>query len=109
MSRTGCLSLRPAGPFDIDALTNIGIAAFPHDPQWPYRYPYAQDFPEDHVKFTRERYVEWLKAAEGPVCKIMVVEINEDVEGKGSRRVIAFGIWRSPSSDKSDEQSVEKC
>lgn len=116
MSLTRDLTLRPATLLDADALTKIGIAAFPYDPQWLYRYPYAKEYPEDHEKFTCERYREWLKAAEGPACSIMVVEINDDSTGLERRsevevvkKVIAFSIWRKPDKKKSDGTPNEIC
>ncbi|KAK3384585.1 hypothetical protein B0T24DRAFT_589129 [Lasiosphaeria ovina] len=66
--------IRRAVASDIDALAWIAVNAFPHDPQWIYRYPHAREFPQDHRKYTKLRYGEWLAANDGPRCVIMVAE-----------------------------------
>jgi len=87
--------IRPAVASDLDALTWIGVAAFPYEPQWPYRYPFAADFPEEHHKFTRNRYAEWLDAARTGGCIIMVAE-SLSLEDPSTYKVIGLSIWRLP-------------
>src|SRR3954452_13696313 len=89
------LQIRPALASDLDALTWIGLAAFPFEPQWPYRYPFAADFPEDHEKFTWIRYSEWLDAASTPDCIIMVAE-SPSLEDQNVTKVVGLSIWRIP-------------
>jgi len=89
------LKIRPALASDLDALTWIGLAAFPFEPQWPYRYPFAADFPEDHKKFTWIRYSEWLDAASTPECIIMVAE-SPSLEDQNVTKVVGLSIWRIP-------------
>jgi hypothetical protein len=92
------LSLRSAKVTDLDALTLIGLAAFPLEPQWPYRYPYATEFPEDHTKFTRLRYREWLQEASTPDCTIVVVG-RPSLKDANTMKVVDFSIWRMPGKD----------
>jgi len=89
------LKIRPALASDLDALTWIGLAAFPFEPQWPYRYPFAAEFPEDHKKFTWIRYSEWLDAASTPECIIMVAE-SPSLEDQNITKVVGLSIWRIP-------------
>jgi hypothetical protein len=101
------LSIRSAKATDLDALTWIGLAAFPFEPQWLYRYPYATEFPEDHTKFTRLRYGEWLREASTPDCTIMVVE-SPSLEDANITKVVGFSIWRMPSEELNNEPN-DKC
>lgn len=90
------LSARSAKATDLDALALIALAAFPLEPQWPYRYYYATEFPEDHIKFTGLRYREWLQEASIPDCTIVVVE-SPSLEDANITKVAGFSIWRMPS------------
>jgi hypothetical protein len=102
------VSLRHAVASDLDALAWIGVAAFPYEPQWPYRYPFAVDFPEEHWTFTRNRYAEWLEAAKTGDCVIIVAE-SLSLEDPGTRKVIGLSIWRLPQLDdtKSNDKSLK--
>jgi hypothetical protein len=85
----------------------LPIAAFPHDPQWAYRYPHAKRFPEDHHKYTKLRYGEWLAANEGHRYVIMVAECPS-LEDPSVSKVVAFSIWRIPSPGGDDEGDVDR-
>ena len=101
-------TIRRAVAADVDALTWIAIHAFPHDPQWIYRYPHAQEYPEDHQKYTKLRYREWLAANDGPHCIIMVAECPI-LEDPRVNKVAALSIWRIPNRRGGDgEEDREK-
>jgi len=101
------VTVRKATYSDLDALTSIGIAAFPHEPQWPYRYPHAARFPKDHLKFTRLRYAEWIEASNSGDCAIMVAEAPS-IDDENQYKVVSMSIWRLPLVDKpaSDNSAV---
>jgi hypothetical protein len=101
------LTIRPAKSSDVDALTQIGIAAFPLEPQWPYRYPYRHQYPEDHIKYTRNRYTEWLSAAATPTCEVVVAEAPS-LEDPEVRKVVSLSIWRLPTQ-YADPEKCHKC
>jgi hypothetical protein len=107
MSIDSNITIRQATDSDLEALTWIGIAAFPHEPQWPYRYPYATQFPDDHLRFTRSRYSEWLEAARSGHCVIMVGEVR-NIENECQPRVVSLSIWRVPQANAADT-SNDKC
>ncbi|KAL2153496.1 hypothetical protein VTH82DRAFT_4651 [Thermothelomyces myriococcoides] len=77
-------------PGDIEAVTHVIIKTMPLDPQWNYRFPYRQQHPEDHYKYTRmlfeyfldPSYQDWL---------VMVVE--DSLEPGGPCEVVGFGVW----------------
>jgi hypothetical protein len=87
------LHIRPVRPSDLDALTEIGIAAFPFEPQWLYRYPYRAQYPEDHHTYSRIRYSEWLAAANTSECIIMIAE-SPSIENLEIYKPVALSIWR---------------
>lgn len=45
---------------DLDELTKIAQAGFPDDPEFDYRFPYRQNYPEDNWSYTREEYEGYL-------------------------------------------------
>ena len=91
------ITVREATHSDLGALTWIGIAAFPYEPQWPYRYPHAAQFPDDHLAFTKFRYSEWLEAAKTGDCVIMVGEVPS-IEDERQSIVVSLSIWRVPQT-----------
>ena len=101
------LTLRPAKYSDLEAMTQIAIAAFPHEPQWIYRYPYRREYPEDHYIYTRTRYLEWLSAAVTPACSIMVAEMRTDKDPKAAE-VVAFSIWRLPGHSQDGDDGLKR-
>lgn len=74
----------------MDAITNVILQAMPLDPQWDYRFPWRNEFPEDHYKYTRmlfeyfldPTYDDWL---------VMVVE--DSLEPGHDPQIVAFGVW----------------
>ena len=89
------LALRKATTDDLDDLANIACAAFPKDPQWNYRFPHREEFPEDHWNCTRLMYKN-LMEKEGNVINIVTVPSKED--GKKIGRSIALAVWELPGS-----------
>lgn len=91
------LILRPATYSDLDAITDLGLAALPDDPIWPYRFPKAKLHPEDHYKFSRLRFSEYLSNVEIGVYAVMVVEASSD-DDPSSPKIIAMSMWALPGS-----------
>lgn len=58
------MSLRAATKADLDQITSLGIATLHDDPIWPYRFPRAAEFPEDHRRYSRLRFAEYLENVE---------------------------------------------
>ena len=88
------MSIRPATESDLDAITWISIAALPADPVCPYRFPYMRDYPEDHAKYTRIRYEEYMAAGSNA---IMVFEAPS-LEDPQVTKPVAFSIWQLPGT-----------
>jgi hypothetical protein len=109
--KSGGLSIRRATIDDLDDLVDIALTAMPQDPQWNWRFPYRLQFPEDNRGFTRIRYEEFLRNADGQWL-VMLAEARE-FNGEAVPNAIAMAIWNvknlvaSKGNSKSEETS--KC
>jgi hypothetical protein len=88
------VSIRPVqrGGADLDAIVDIVIKAFAYDPQWQYRYPYRLQYSEDHKKFTRIYYADYLEMTFAGYNTIMLAEMPSD-EDPNVLKVISVSIW----------------
>ncbi|KAH6975681.1 acyl-CoA N-acyltransferase [Ilyonectria destructans] len=91
------ISIRPVTADDLDAVVNIVIKAFPYDEQFAYRYPYREKYPEEHYKYTKMYYAEYLKTTFAGQNTIMVAEAP-DLENPEKTKVIALSIWDNPGN-----------
>jgi hypothetical protein len=89
--------LRRAIKSDVEAISRIALASMALDPQWPYRFPLASVYPEDHKKFTRMRYTEYLSNQDIGAFDIMLAELPSN-EDPSTTIPIAFAIWQLPGS-----------
>ena len=90
------ITIRPAESADLDAIVNIAVTAFPWDPQWPYRYPYRDAFPEEHRTYTTNFYAEYLRRSWAGINSVMVAETPDPID-PNKPKVIAMSIWDNPS------------
>lgn len=88
------MSIRLANESDLDAITWISVAALPADPVCPYRFPYKHLYPEDHAKYTRIRYGEYMAGGDSV---IMVFE-SPSLEDPLVNKPVAFSIWQLPGT-----------
>jgi hypothetical protein len=95
MTVQGAVSVRAAQPEDLDAVTNVALASLPADPAWPYRYPYAEQFPDEHYKYTRIRYAEYLENVQAGVYAAMVAELPSKNDPQ-VREIVAISMWQLP-------------
>lgn len=98
------MSIRPATEADMDAITWISVAALPADPICPYRFPFMDKYPDDHEKFTRLRYMEYLAAGDSA---IMVFECPS-LEDPNVNKAVAFSIWQLPGTHVKFQTDSEK-
>lgn len=97
------ISIRPVqrGDADLNAIVDIVIQAFNYDPQWQYRYPYRLQYPEDHRKFTRIYYADYLEMTFAGHNTIMLAEMPSD-EDPSVLKVISVSIWDNYGSAPPD-------
>ncbi|KAJ8131417.1 hypothetical protein O1611_g2213 [Lasiodiplodia mahajangana] len=89
------IPIRPVTANDLDAIVDIVIKAFPDDEQFAYRYQYREQYPEDHYKYTKMYYSEYLDTTFAGKNTIMVAEAP-DLEDPTKTKVIALSIWDNP-------------
>jgi len=97
MAAISKITIRTATTADLDSITDLALDALPHDPAWPYRYAKAAEFPEEHYKYSRLRYSEYLANIEIGAYAIMLAESpsNEDPD---VTKVVAMSIWQLPGT-----------
>ena len=89
------LQLREALKSDLESMTSVLLASFPYDPQWPYRFKYAAQYPQEHKFHTYQRLSDYLDDAAKGVSKTLVIEASSDDDPK-SFKVIAFATYNLP-------------
>jgi hypothetical protein len=88
------LSLREAEISDVDAITAICLAAMPASELWHYRYCNAVQYPEDHHKYTRERFrIRTDKATRGDFLVLVVEALENDVPA-----IVGYSVWQGPDA-----------
>jgi hypothetical protein len=85
------ISIREAQSSDLDALTAIPSAG----PS--YRYPYADQFPEDHHHYTRLQFSEILANAEVGAYAVMLAECPS-IENPAIKEAAAMSVWMLPGT-----------
>lgn len=80
---------RPGLPSDLEAVTDVMIRTMQMDPQWPYRFPWRHEYPEDHYKFTR-MLVEYFLRLDYDDWLVMV---SEDINEEGQLVIVSFSVW----------------
>ena len=88
------ISMRPATAEDAVAIAEVTIRSFPADPEWPYRYPYREQFPDDHYKFTVKRYEDYLANVPRGTAAVYVAEAEEE----GVKKVVGGAVWQLPGA-----------
>jgi hypothetical protein len=105
------ISIRQGSLADLDVMLDIGLAAFPMDPQWDYRFPYRWTYPRDTRKFTRMRYREFLENKDGRWMVLFAEGL--DPENPLRIKAMAFAVWEiiniSDQKFPHAEQGTEKC
>ncbi|KAK1826340.1 gnat family [Podospora conica] len=82
---TSSCSIRDATPADLDQVVQLVLAAMPHEPHWNYRFAHKDEFPDDHVKFTRLLYEQFISPANDD-WRVTVAEASDD----GTTNIVGF-------------------
>jgi hypothetical protein len=82
--------LRLASLTDLEIILEIGLAAMPLDPQWNWRFQHRSIFPDDHRKFTREIYRNFLENRSGNWVVLLAEMLNHE---SGFYHPVAFAVW----------------
>ena len=88
------LEMRKATADDVDDIANIQCAAFPADPQWPYRFPGYRTYPEDTLECTRYMYHAFLNDHGNENTFVKIITDRGLVERVGPPKPIAVAVWK---------------
>ncbi|RYP73977.1 hypothetical protein DL771_003288 [Monosporascus sp. 5C6A] len=80
------LTLRRATLGDLDDVLTVALEGLSGDPKFDYRFPYREEYPEDHRKWLRQEYKEFLEQPEKYALMIMTASDNDD-------KPVSFAIW----------------
>lgn len=94
-------TLRPVRAADVDSIAAINVAIWHQDWNFVYRFPHAQDFPDDYFKYSRLKYLEALENVEQGIYSGIVAEAPSKSDGAKSE-VVAFGFCRRPVAHGQD-------
>ena len=86
------LSIRLAKAEDLDDLTDVAQISFPDDPEFDYRFPYRQDFPDDHRKWIRCEYEGYLAQPDKFAVLVVTVAVQSE-EMYTTDKIIALAVW----------------
>ncbi|KIW04733.1 uncharacterized protein PV09_04464 [Verruconis gallopava] len=86
-SVTPDFSIRRATIHDLDDIVDIALAAMPLDPQWNWRFPHRDKFPEDERHFTLLKFKEFITSRDRWLVMVAETDINY------VRIPIAFAVW----------------
>lgn len=82
-------AVRAATPADVDGIVDVVLVAMAHDPQWDWRFVHKREFPEDHYKFTRLLYEEFISPANDD-WHVMLAEAKSPDD---SSKIVGFAVW----------------
>lgn len=91
------LTIRPAKEADVDAMTTITTMAYPMDPQWRYRFPKLDIYPEDHHSLLRSRQAAHIANSMKGSHTVMLAEAPSN-QNSSVKEVIALSVWQLPDT-----------
>ncbi|KAI0834246.1 acyl-CoA N-acyltransferase [Hypoxylon sp. FL0890] len=80
------LALRTATPDDLEDIATVAQEGFPDDPEFNYRFPYRQKFPEDNRKWIVQEYREYLEQPDKYAVIIITASDNDN-------KAVALSVW----------------
>lgn len=91
MSKKEEIRIRQAEPSDVDAVTDVLIAAMPADRDWwDYRFQYREQYPDEHRRLFRLLLEMWI-SPEFEDWVVMVAELFD--AATGTWQVGAYAAW----------------
>lgn len=101
------MDLRVATVADLDAITEVALAAFPFDPQWNYRFPHRHEFPEDTQSYTKIGYRAFFDTPKG--ATYVIVATAPSLEDPAIKKLVAMAVWEVIDLKESETRSCQKC
>lgn len=85
-------TLRPTTRNDLDDITRIHIEGFTKEPQVLYCYPFRFQYPEDHWKWTRKEYENYLEQPDKYVIHVIETTL-ETGDGSVVIKPVGLAVW----------------
>ncbi|KAL2009025.1 hypothetical protein VTN00DRAFT_7219 [Thermoascus crustaceus] len=89
------VTIRSAQRSDLDAITTIALMAYRSGEQWPYRFPYAWKYLDDHWRYSNLRLANFMDNVESGAFVVKVAEMPID-EDRSTMKVVAYSVWQMP-------------
>jgi len=84
--------VREATPDDLNEVTEVGMTGCAMQDHWPWRFQHAAEFPEEHLKYSRKRYLEFIVS----LNKLVMVVETACLDNPKVNRVVSISIWHLP-------------
>ena len=101
------LTIRAAKEADIDAMTTITTMANSMNPEWRYRFPKLDVYPDDHHSLLRSRQAAHIANSMKGTHTVMLVEAPCN-QNSGVKEVIALSVWQLPGTDAKEDNGKQK-
>lgn len=85
------LIMRLATKDDLDDIARIHIEGFTEEPQVHYCYPFRHQHPENHWKWTRKEYKNFMEQPHK--YQVHVAEASNDNNGSIAVKTIGHAVW----------------
>ena len=88
-------TIREATPSDAAQVADVIITAFPSDRElWNYRFPYRDQYPDDHRKWLNMLAQQWLAPENSDYTVIVIDDPDQGTEPQSELpRIAAFAAW----------------
>ncbi|KAH7377964.1 acyl-CoA N-acyltransferase [Cadophora sp. MPI-SDFR-AT-0126] len=84
-------TLRKADKSDLEDITTVAQAGFPDDPEFDYRFPKRDKYPEDNRKWIKREYQAYIEQPEKFTVMIVTTPVEKD--GQVASQAIALAVW----------------
>lgn len=103
------MDLREATITDLDAITEIALAAFSLDSQWHYRFPHRHEFPKDTENYTKIGYRAFFDAPKE--TSYVILATLPSLEDPTVTKPVAMAVWETnlKSEVEIPTRSSQKC
>ena len=104
----GSLNVRAAAKADLDEIVRLVQLAFPDDPEFNYRFPYHDRYPEDNTTWLRKEYAAYLDQPEKFAVLVTTVTTSNTNESRvQGQPIIALAVWDTSVLTAANDTSMQ--
>lgn len=96
------ICVRTATEADLEVLVDIAVSAMPMDPQWPYRFPLREEYPEEHRAHTRVMFKGFFDPPDASWEVVLAEKLG--LEDATRKEPIAMSVWNMSCLDTTRER-----